>query len=349
MTEVAQTATKAPDTLPEPQNFAGASPAADTPARPSREKLPVIDAHAEELLTPLDTVLTQCWGGLHERDALLQFVNPNNVKQTKKGVNFTLDNGIELIWSASMLQGPDGRPIEFIGVPGKLFGKPHFDQEAADAVVMLAISKGWGSINLHGPVEHQEMMWLTAQKAGMPVTNFAPAPDSAIWKKLEQQSPEAYQRTMQRMLGAPQEHPEQAPAPQPEVAGKKQPAAIASRFAQAEDPFEQALQQRIDQAQTAQEAAGLKQVLDDVRGGKLELDAREKTNLLQKIDSPILLADKHGRTITPVESALALVEQKRAAEKTPDSPVIDVPEHSGGRIEPTLNLARSHPKPPEPK
>lgn len=349
MTDAAQTAAKTEAPVPAPQNFVGvtppAAPAPQSAAAP--EKLPVIDAHASEILTPLDTILSQYWGGLQERDALFQYVNPNNVKASKKGVSFMLDNGIELLWSTSTLRNPDGSPLEFIGAPGKMFGKTAFDQDAANAVIMLAISKGWQGVTLHGPDEHKEMMWLAAQKAGMPVTNFTPAADAKVWKKLEQDSPEAYQHTMQRMLGVPQQ---QQPQPQQEALSpeKKQPG-IQSRFAFAEDPFEQALQQRIDQTQNPQEAAGLKQILDDVRGGKLELDAREKANFLQKIDSPILLADRHGRTVTPVESALALVDQKRASEKPAETTATAKP---GERIEPTFNPAVPallQPKPPEPK
>lgn len=315
---------------------------------------PVQDAVAEEVPTKMDKALAECWGGCEHRDMLVNFVNPDAVEKKKKGVFFHLDNGIDVMWSTQLMKGPDGAPVEFIGVKGRLFGTPAFDQDAADAVIALAISRGWKSINLHGKDEHKEMMWLTAQKAGLPVSNFMPKPDSKVWEQLREEDPAAYQRTMQKILHAGQQ--QNAPEEKaPETAAIAQTAALAgSKFAAPEDPFEAALQQRIDQAQDPAAAEGLKQVLSDVKGGKIKLEEDAQKAFLQKLDSPIVQADAHGRTVTPYQNAMNFLAQATGPSAGQTSAVQEkVAASIAAADEPSVirpNPARvqNAPRPPEP-
>lgn len=134
-----------------------------------------------------------------------------NVKKTKRGLDFELNNGHHVEWIANLQnQG------EFIGTLQK---NPQFDITDAQAVVAAGKSRGWKSLNVYGSAEHKGLMWLEAQRQGLAVTNYAPPVNSDIVRQWEQEKSRMMTGAQPTSIGEP-EIPNAAPAAQ-----KKAPAA----------------------------------------------------------------------------------------------------------------------------
>lgn len=80
-----------------------------------------------------------------------------------------------------LFRPPSGAGGEFIGIKRGLFGGK-FSEGDAHAIMAAAHAKKWHAVDVHGKVEHKELMWLEAMKMGMMVNNFIPAADSAVAK-----------------------------------------------------------------------------------------------------------------------------------------------------------------------
>lgn len=152
---------------------------APAPAAPAPEQQPV--EKSGHSMTALDRVIHDKWGVAGLQDDIfkyvIQYADPETAKGTGKGFKLRLAHGETLQWVAPTQQTP-----EMITGP-----KRQFTQECADVIIMMAMARGWKSVNVQGNDQQKEMLWLAAQRAGVPVANFEPLADSAIRKQWEQE------------------------------------------------------------------------------------------------------------------------------------------------------------------
>ncbi|MBI1216081.1 MAG: hypothetical protein GC185_09725 [Alphaproteobacteria bacterium] len=110
---------------------------------------------------------------LREQKPITRTVTPLLAYQ---GIKFHLKNDRKVAWYPQLGQARG----EFIG--RSRFAK--FDETDAKAIVALAQMRGWQSMNVHGSVKQKDMMWLEAQRAGMPVRNYTASPEvMEQWQK----------------------------------------------------------------------------------------------------------------------------------------------------------------------
>jgi len=141
--------------------------------------------------------------------------------------------------AGSVNWGVDSRGKEFIGRRG-LFGA--MTQELAEAELTLAKARGWESITLHGRESTKEMLWLSAQRRGIEVTNFVPSPDSEVYKIWKKESQElsgvmnAKDDAAPKNDAAPAQDTPAAPAETPAAEAPAAPEEAAPAAAEADAP-----------------------------------------------------------------------------------------------------------------
>ena len=148
--------------------------------------------------TALHKILRELWGEDSIADfmtaRLAKYLDLDSAKKTANGFQVSTHGGHVVKWG--LVQTPDGAAQEAI-----TGNKKNFTQEAADAIVALAMTHGWREINAHGNQAQKEMIWLATQRHAMAeqeeferlkatgeyeppvVTNFAPAQDSAVYQQ----------------------------------------------------------------------------------------------------------------------------------------------------------------------
>lgn len=145
--------------------------------------------------------------------------------------------------AGSVNWGVDSRGKEFIGRRG-LFGA--MTQELAEAELTLAKARGWESITLHGRESTKEMLWLSAQRRGIEVTNFVPSPDSEVYKIWKKESQElsgvmnAKDDAAPKNDAAPAQDTPAAPAEAPAAEAPAAPEEAAPAAAETEAPASEA-------------------------------------------------------------------------------------------------------------
>lgn len=122
-------------------------------------------------------ILNDYWGISH-----IDPIADEQIKSVKKHnkfniVSIDLDDGTAL--NHVNFANGDGSRTDFIGL--KKGSGPITDRNA-EAIVSLGKSKGWKAMSVQGSQAEREKLWLAAQRQGMPVVNFEPTPDSAVFK-----------------------------------------------------------------------------------------------------------------------------------------------------------------------
>lgn len=123
-----------------------------------------------------DALLRQAWN-MDKIDPEIQKFVTSVEQDPKKGtICFKTKHG-NFDWGKAQ----DGS--EFIGRHG-IFNL--LTQEVADEEALVAKTRGWKSVNVHGSEANKERLWLGAKRAGLEVANYTPPENSKaleIWKK----------------------------------------------------------------------------------------------------------------------------------------------------------------------
>lgn len=167
--------------------------------------------------TPLHLMLNNEWGlGWIPDSAFGQFINyadPNMIKKNKRGFEITTKEGHKVAWQKANNKYPET-------ITGPRSG---FNDNDAEAMVVLAKLRGWNSLQVQGKQEYREKLWLAAMRQNLrdmeafelgkldgtvrpddklvklEVTNFTPLQDSAVWQQWLKEK-EAFEEKWQPQL-----------------------------------------------------------------------------------------------------------------------------------------------------
>ncbi|MFN7113951.1 MAG: hypothetical protein ACK4PK_06285 [Alphaproteobacteria bacterium] len=121
-----------------------------------------------------DTLLRTAWN-MDKIDPNLQNFVTNVEQDPKNGTLFFKTKHGHFDWGKTA----DG--TEFIGRHG-LFNR--LTQDLADEEALVAKSRGWKAVTVHGSESNKDKLWLGAMRAGIEVANHTPSPEILeIWKK----------------------------------------------------------------------------------------------------------------------------------------------------------------------
>lgn len=101
------------------------------------------------------------------------------VKRAAGALEFTSVSGSKFTWMPAGVDRATNKPTqEFIGLTvGQAKNQP-LTEQIADDIAQTAMLRGWKKIDVHGSVEEREMLWLSAMKHGLEVSNFKPGPET---------------------------------------------------------------------------------------------------------------------------------------------------------------------------
>ena len=132
----------------------------------------VDEAPGMPVRTGLHEVIYKLWGFNNINDyhfrRMADLADPNSAKKTKNG--FSLDlidedgqpNGRSVKWGMVRDRIRGGEKYE--AIKGNKLG---FKQRDAEAIVTMAVMRGWKDINVSGSQKHQQQLWLAAQHVNM--------------------------------------------------------------------------------------------------------------------------------------------------------------------------------------
>lgn len=281
----------------------------------------------------LCNTLNNAWGiGAFDSSILASYVHGDDVKLKGDGsLKFKLKNGDDLNWRINTRA--DGTQFESITMDGGHFGLRKMTQESADAMIAVAVTKGWEAINVSvgvvaNPIANKEMMWLAAQSAGLEVSNFEPLPDSKIWDKLKQRNPERYEELINKdkvQTGISTEIPVNSKfgAPKQDASAPEEKAQEAKAAAPIKPTFNEWLDARAAEAKSPTEAEGFKIMSRAVSSGAIKLDELEQksiqTQYKPRVREGVMEADGKGYNRV-VETFAA--KGVTAAQKVPEQEII---------------------------
>jgi anti-sigma28 factor (negative regulator of flagellin synthesis) len=165
----AETATASPQGADAPSGQEEEASTSEAAAKEKAAHSKFLDNEWQEML------LRQAWKVDDLDPDLAKIVK--SIAQNKKtgGLFFNTDHG-KFEWG----KAADGS--EYIGRRG-IFNR--LSQDLADEEALVAKSRGWTSVSVHGSNANKEKLWLAAMRAGLSVGNYTPPENSKvleIWK-----------------------------------------------------------------------------------------------------------------------------------------------------------------------
>lgn len=280
-------------------------------------------------------------------------------------IQVELHNGGKLKWVAAKPDAPER--ISFLG--------KKFDQESADALVGMAISRGWTQFNITGKTEDRQKIWIAAQKQNLKmqiafqrevqagkispdmieemkagglldqngrllpritIAGYDPLMDTKVRGEWEKEK----QRIMQEAgMIAPQKPASDSKFSKPasEEASKPQEQAAPKQ----QDPFEKFLEEAQTKAKTPEEKEGIAKIRAAIASG-LQLENVDKEIIQTKYTTTA--ADENGKSLGGYNYAADTIE-KMAKKKGVDLSLPRAPEQSSPA--PAAPPAPPKSKPPE--